>query len=591
LEEQSENKKQVPQDDGESEVRVIDGGQAFLELLKAQNVDYIFFNPGSDFYPILEHLSETRERQQRPKQIMCLTEHLALSMAHGYSMATGKAQVVIVHAGLGTLALGGALHNVFRGREPVLIVAGRSPYTFEGELPGGRDRPYHWDQELFDQLGIARQFVKWTYELKTNTNLHHVVARAIQVANTEPKGPVYLILPRELLAEKQESVKILPPRWSNSPEPPQASEEGLQAIAENILNADSPVILTQYLGRNVSAVHSLVELAELLGAPVIEPSRKRTNFPTNHELYLPGFPKNSLEEADAILLLDIDVPWSPSIHKIGENAKILQIDLDPLKSGIPLWGFPVDVSVSASCAVALPQLVKILRNKTGSIRGFEDRAKARKEKITKESKRIRLSLSETARVLSGKSPMKPECVLNALNEFKKQDSIVVCEGSSNETLVYTYVDSTEPGTFFALGGSSLGDGPGNALGLKIAHPERDVFCIVGDGGFVYSNPTSVYWTASKYGIPTLTVLLDNHGYKAMKGAVDRGYPEGFSKKNDSYSGARIDPSPDYLMSAKASGAVAWRATSLNELRQALYLAIEKTRSGIPALIDAKVEPA
>src|SRR5690242_12683987 len=178
-----------------------DGGSSFLELLAAYNVDCLFYNPGSDFYPVLEQLSKFQvEGRKTPRPVMCLTEHLALSMAHGYAMQKGRAQAVMVHVGLGTMELGGALHNISKGREPVLIIAGRSPYSFEGELEGGRDRPYHWDQELYDQLGLARQFAKWTYELKTNSNLHHVVARALQIANSEPKGPTYLVLPRELLA-------------------------------------------------------------------------------------------------------------------------------------------------------------------------------------------------------------------------------------------------------------------------------------------------------------------------------------------------------------------------------------------------------
>jgi len=177
---------------------------------------------------------------------MCLTEHLALSMAHGYAMKKRRAQAVMVHVGLGTMELGGALHNISKGREPALIIAGRSPYTFEGELEGGRDRPYHWDQELFDQLGLARQFVKWTYELKTNSNLHHVLARAIEVANAEPRGPVYLVLPRELLAEKQESVKVLPLSRFSPPSPPAAEKVSLEKFADVLLDSESPIVFTEY---------------------------------------------------------------------------------------------------------------------------------------------------------------------------------------------------------------------------------------------------------------------------------------------------------------------------------------------------------
>ncbi len=226
-----------------------DGGSSFLELLSAYKVDFLFYNPGSDFYPVLEQMSRFEiEGRKNPKPIMCLTEHLALSMSHGYSMTVGKAQTIMVHVGLGTMEIGGALHNIYRGREPVLIVAGRAPYTFEGELLGGRDRPYHWDQEIFDQLGVARQFSKWTYELKTNSNLPQVLGRALQVANSEPKGPAYLILPRELLAEKQTEVNIPRTDVYISPEPSQASEENLVRIASILEGADAPIILTEYSG-------------------------------------------------------------------------------------------------------------------------------------------------------------------------------------------------------------------------------------------------------------------------------------------------------------------------------------------------------
>jgi acetolactate synthase-1/2/3 large subunit len=449
------------------------------------------------------------------------------------------------------MELGGALHNISKGREPALIIAGRSPYSFEGELVGGRDRPYHWDQELFDQLGLARQFAKWTYELKTNSNLHHVLARALQIANAEPQGPVYLVLPRELLAEKQQSVKVLPLSRFSPPSPPAAEKATLEKLADVLLDSESPIILTEYLGRNPEAVPQLVELAEFLEAPVIEPQRKRMNIPANHPLYLPGYPREVIEVADAILLLDIDVPWSPSTIKIRKEAKILQIDIDPIKSGFPLWGFPVDLSVQASSAIAIPELLNILVHRLGESKLSTSR-KARKEKI--ELARNKIDDSLRARANRNEGPINVETLLSKINHVLSSETIVVSEGVTNDPLVASYIESRAPGSFFALGGSSLGDGLGNALGLKLASPNSDIVCIVSDGGYVYSNPTSVFWASRKYNLPILTVIINNGGYRAMKSSVERAFPNGFSKKNNVFAGFGMNPPPDFIMPAKACGA-------------------------------------
>jgi acetolactate synthase I/II/III large subunit len=576
----------------EGKERVIpssDGGSSFLELLTNYDVDCLFFNPGSDYYPVLEHLSRfANEGRKTPNQIMCLTEHLALSMAHGYAMATGRAQVVMVHVGLGTMALGGAVHNIMRGREPALIIAGRSPYTFEGELLGGRDRPYHWDQEIFDQLGLLRQFAKWTYELKTNSNLPLVLSRALQIANSEPKGPVYLVLPRELLAEKQQVVKI--PTLANPSQPSQAQKDSLEKIADSLLASRSPVILTEYLGRDMKSVGPLVELAEFLGAPVIEPQRKRMNFPTNHKLYLPGFPKDLIEAADTILLLDIDVPWSPSKTKIRPDATILHIDVDPLKSNMPLWGFPVDISVTGSTSKALPELLAILRRKQFELKNSNvDVAKDRTKQIESEGKRIRENLRKAAEEAMNQAPMKVESILSIVNALKRSDTVVVSEGVSYEMLVASYIESAQPGTYFAIGGSSLGDGLGNALGLKLANRDLEVICITGDGGFVYSNPTSVYWAARKYQIPIMTLILNNGGYRAMKGAVQRAYPEGFSNRNNVYSGVSLSPQPDYVMTAKACGASGCVVENTKQLSEVIRTGFEDMKKAKSMVIDAVVE--
>ena len=178
----------------------------YIELLNAHAVDYIFINPGSDTAPIQESIAKFKAQGRRtPELILCLHESVAMAAAHGYFMVSGRPQVVLVHVDVGTQNIGANLHNAQRGRAGVVVCAGRSPYTVDGSLPGGRNRYIHWIQEQFNQASIVQGYVKWHYELTCRENLHVAVQRAFQLAGTEPAGPVYLTLPREVLMEKMEA--------------------------------------------------------------------------------------------------------------------------------------------------------------------------------------------------------------------------------------------------------------------------------------------------------------------------------------------------------------------------------------------------
>lgn len=571
---------------------LLDGGKLFLNIISELGVDYVFYNPGSDYYPILEHFAEwDLKGKKNPGRIMCLSEQLALCMAHGYAMLTRRAQLVLVHADIGTLQFGGALHNVCRGRVPVLLASGRAPYTFENEVEGGRDSPHHWDQDLFDQAGVLREYTKWQYEVKTNANLHHIVNRAFQVANSEPQGPVYLILPRELLAEKYyplNSKNARSPLRYQVPALPEADLESLERMADFLLDAENPIIITEYSGRNESSIVNFVRMSEVLSIGVMELSRRRTNFPTTHPNYLATFPKSDLESADLIFLIDVDVPWIPSSHKIRSDAKVIQIDLDPVKSRYPLWGFPIDVSAFGSSATTLSKLVRIVEKKSRKLNKDQINDRAAKLKSRHDFLRSKLQEAAISREKSIGS-VSVEFVLAFLNRIKQTDCIIMNEGVSYTKTIENYLDTTLPGTFFGLGGSSLGEGMGNALGLKLAAPARDVVCIIGDGGFVYSNPISTFWAASKYRLPILTIMINNGGYVAMKRSVDKFYPEGISRRMNHYAGVQIEPEPDYLGVAKASGTVGWRVESYSQVENAFTNAFRETRAGKPALIELVTE--
>src|SRR5438034_9517324 len=179
--------------------------EAYLELLAARGVEYLFANAGTDFAPLIEAWAKRlAQGQALPKPVTVPHETPAVAMAHGYAMVTGRPQAVMVHVIVGAANALAGIINASRVGVPMLFTAGRNPIT-EAGMPGARNRPIHWAQESFDQASLAREFVKWDYELRNFLQLETVVDRALAITSAEPQGPVYLTLPREVLSEAQES--------------------------------------------------------------------------------------------------------------------------------------------------------------------------------------------------------------------------------------------------------------------------------------------------------------------------------------------------------------------------------------------------
>ncbi|MGH3422862.1 MAG: thiamine pyrophosphate-binding protein, partial [Streptosporangiaceae bacterium] len=186
---------------------------AFLEALAEAGVSYIFANLGSDHPGLIEALAQARaegREQAFPSLVVCPHETVALSAAHAYASVTRQPQAVIVHVDGGTQNLGGEVSNAMRGHIPVLIFAGASPYTLHGELPGSRNEFIHWIQDVRDQRGILRGYVKYDNEIRTGRNVKQLVHRALQLARSEPAGPVYLVGPREVMEEPVEPYTVDP---------------------------------------------------------------------------------------------------------------------------------------------------------------------------------------------------------------------------------------------------------------------------------------------------------------------------------------------------------------------------------------------
>jgi len=213
------------------------GAEAFIELLNANGVEYIFLNPGTDTIPVQEAIAKFNAQGKRtPGVVLCLHESVAMSAAHGYFVVSGRPQVVLVHVDAGTQNVGGALHNAQRGRIGVVFCAGRAPIDLENDELGGRWF-FMWIQDRRDQTSIVRDYVKWDYELRSTDTMHRVVQRAFQLAATEPCGPVYLTLPLELLIEKIDGVCIPDVARHAAVTSPQADPVLLDKAAEVLIDA------------------------------------------------------------------------------------------------------------------------------------------------------------------------------------------------------------------------------------------------------------------------------------------------------------------------------------------------------------------
>src|SRR6266511_6157649 len=239
--------------------------EAYLELLAARGVEYLFANAGTDFAPIIEaYARRGAQGQARPRPITVPHEVVAVGMAHGYAMVTGRPQAVMVHVIVGTANALGGIMNAARSNVPMLFTAGRNPITEAGAV-GSRDRPIHWAQESFDQAAMVREFVKWDYELRSASDLETVVDRALTLAQAEPQGPVYLTLPREVLAERQEGIEYADPARTVKPGPLVPAPESVSEAAQILASARNPIIIVKAAGRDPGAVPALVEIAEALG--------------------------------------------------------------------------------------------------------------------------------------------------------------------------------------------------------------------------------------------------------------------------------------------------------------------------------------
>jgi len=555
----------------QSQPSMYTGASALIEALVDAGVSYLFVNFGSDHPGIVEALAQARATGRPvPNVVTCPNEMVALTCAQGFVQITGRAQAVLVHVDCGTQAMAGAIHNVAKCRVPVLIFAGASPYTQEGELKGSRNEFIHWLQDVPDQRGILRGYMKYENELRTGRNIKQMIHRALQIASSDPQGPAYLMAAREVFEEEISPISIDPARWQPIAAQP-LPESGLAELVDSLRAAKRPLVVTSYLGRKPEAVTELVRLADRLGIGVLESCPSCLNFPTDHPCYL-GQQGNehvqnpSLAEADLVLVLDSDVPWIPAFNKPADSAKICHIDIDPLKERTPLWYISAAQVFRADCATALRQLNELLdETKPGEPKTH---FRARHDAWVAELARRERPDAEviTAEYLTA-------CVRRQID----RDTVIVNEGITNYSAINNHIGCTKPRTRFTSGASSLGWNGGASVGMKLACPDKTVVCLTGDGSYMFSVPSTVHWMARKYQTPFLTVVYNNRGWRAPKFSMLAVHPDGYASKAQDIDVA-FDPPPDYSgIAAAAGGAFARIVKKVEEVEPAVAEALKVVR--------------
>jgi len=531
--------------------------EGFLRALADHGADYFFCNPGTDFPPIVEAFARAKKTNAKvPAPIVVPHENLAVAMAHGAYLMNGRPQAVMVHVNVGTANTINNLTNLSRDRVPLILAAGRTPVTEKGSF-GSRSRPIHWAQEMFDQAGMLREMVKWDYELRQPNQIGDMVARAVEVAMAYPRGPVYLVLPREPLAaplaEPPGPIKPRPQASAAHPDP-----KAIATLAEWISAAERPLIIAATLA--AEAVPVLGHLAERCAIPVITHNPRSVCLPSSHPMHFGFEPGTLLADADLVIVIESDVPWIPSQQHPPAGCHVVHIGDDPFYVRYPMRSFPSDLALQAGATQTLEALSAAVEPR---LQMGEARIAARRTRLTE---RMRLRRAQLAKDSAPGAHISPEYLSRAIGEAVGEDAVIFNE----YPLRVDHCPRAKPGTFFALGpAGGLGWGFGAALGAKLAAPDQFVVATLGDGAYMFANPMVGHWVAAKHGLPILTIVFNNSRYGAVRRATLSMFKDGVAGESDGRILADLDPAPPYEAMAQAQGAHAERVEKPADLPDAL----------------------
>jgi acetolactate synthase-1/2/3 large subunit len=550
----------------------LDGGEAILEAFRKLKIDYIMSSPGSEWSPVWEALARQKlDNKPGPTFVESWHETLAVNMATGYTLITGRPQAVLLHAGVGMLQGSMGVHGAMQAEVPMVVMSGESQSL-------GEDPDLDIEQQWYGGLTVGgiERFVepvaKWARAVTSPHTLYESVIRAGEMSQRGQKGPIYLNVALEHMLHDwtpPTAVREVPTAPIVQPRP-----DDVAKVAELLRNAKSPVIVAETAGRDPAAFAALVELADLLAIPAINGRvNSVANFPTDHPLYLGMSRYKALEDCDLVLLVGGRAPWYPARRRPTAGT-IVAIGDNPHKGHMVYQTLHADHYLEGDTAEALKLLITAI--KAGQIDA--EAVKARRQRWTREHESYVAGLKAEREKAQNGSGIDPLSLLGALGETMPADTIYVDETITHSPLLRQHLPQTKAQSFFR-GSGGLGQGIGTALGIKLAARQRPVVLLVGDGSFLYNPIVQALGASQRHELPITIIIMNNKKYEAMRKGHVHHYPDGASASNDLHYGVTIEKLGSHF------GFHGQRVEKLGDLKGALQGALAANKGGKTAILN------
>ncbi|WP_307874679.1 thiamine pyrophosphate-dependent enzyme [Frankia nepalensis] len=560
-----------------------DGGEAILAACRSLGVDVIFSSPGSEWAPVWEALArQARDGAAGPRYLDLMHETLAVAMATGYGLVTGRPQLVLLHAGPGLLQGACGIHGALLAGVGMVVCSAESLTYGEGLAAGDGavDPGSQWYRNLSMVGGpqaFAAPWTKWSSQVGDVGTLYGSVVRAAELAARGPAGPVYLNVPVEVLLAPWDPARADVRPVAAAGRRVSADDE-VERAARRLLAAERPVLVTESVGRAPDGFAALVELAELLAIPVVEPqSAVCANFPRTSPLHRGGEAGPLVREADLVVLACCRAPWYPPSSRPA-GAEVLVIDDVPQRPVMAYQVLGADQYLEGDVGPTL----RALTAKAKALGVDEQRVAAR---------RAQLAAPAPARAGGGAGAAGPGLeaaeVAAALRELLDPRAAVVDETITHSRLIAEHLRAEEPLRYSYVQGG-LGQGLGVALGVKLADPGREVVLTIGDGSLLYNPIIQALAASRSLGLPILIVVCDNRQYRSMKLNHLRFYPDGAAVAADDFRGVDLADAPEPADLVAPFGMFGATVTEAVDLRPTLARALESVRTGVTALVDVRL---
>lgn len=545
------------------------GKQALMEMLRAEGIRYIFGNPGTSESAIMSSLPAYPDI----KYVLVTQEGVAMGMADGYSSATGVPSLVNLHIETGLANGISLLHHAMDGGVPLVLTAGNKDIRKFNE---GRS----------DLVEMVRQFTKWSGEVTHAEQMPGMVRRAFTEAKTPPTGPTFVDFAANAMEDSAE-MEIVPSSkgyFRMSPDP-----AAVQDAAGMLANSERPIMVVGDRLAQSGGVDAAVQLAESIGARVYAASLARMNFPSGHPQFLgrinPVLPASRalMSEADVVLAVGANV-FSGFFYFSGRilaaSTRLIHVDSAYREVG---KSEPTDVGIVADPKASLELLTDAVSD--GMSGEQRETARLRAAAVAEEKSDSRAAWEARLRQRWNQRPMSTERMMAELARGMPADAIIVDDAISSKDALHGAVEFNEDDSIYGERIGAIGWGMGGAMGVKLAHPERPVIAVVGDGSAMMT--VQALWTAANENIPVVYLICNNRSYRVLKVNMDIYKTQVLGEpRPDEYIGMDFPLPLNIAGIANAIGVYGRTIEDPDDLAPAIQQAVE---SGRPAVLDVLID--